>query len=147
MWRPNALSAKKKTPYRHNEDIFVSYYLNQASGRLKGFIWMEKPYSSRLGSIFYSLLRMTEPMLESGFSIARPRLKSAETNIVWNVISSVLRNILMGKHKGNGLMMHTHRPGKNTFRFTFKTDMKMNWVARKKLTDKVGRVCSRSARG
>ena len=89
---------------------YLSYYMNQAGGELPGFIGTSTQYGQGLGGIFRNLFRMAVPLLKRGFSLAKPHLKTAATNIVGDVVSNITRNTLSRKQEGNGLMVYTQRP-------------------------------------
>ena len=88
----------------------MSYYMKQAGGELPGFIGASTQYGNGLGGIFRSLFRMALPLLKSGFSLAKPHLKTAATNIAGDVVSNITRNTLLKQQDGSGLVVYSRRP-------------------------------------
>lgn len=99
-----------RTPYTRDDARYMSYYLNQAGGELPGFIGASTQYGNGLGGIFRNLFRMAVPLLKRGFSIAKPHLKTAATNIFGDVVSNIARKTMSGNQDGNGMTVYTRRP-------------------------------------
>lgn len=60
--------------------------MNQAGGDLPGFIGASTQYGNGLEGILRSLYRIALPLLKSGFSLVKPHLKTAATNIAGDVV-------------------------------------------------------------
>ena len=98
------------SPYTRDDARYMSYYMKQAGGELPGFIGASTQYGNGLGGIFRSLFRMALPLLKSGFSLAKPHLKTAATNIAGDVVSNITRNTLLKQQDGSGLVVYSRRP-------------------------------------
>lgn len=64
---------------------FISYYEGQAGGSLPGFYGAPMMYGRGIGSIFARLFRFVSPLVKKGFSMAKPHLKTAASNIASDV--------------------------------------------------------------
>lgn len=97
----------------HNADPmrYVAYYKNQAGNGLPGYSGGGVMYGAGLGGLFRGLFRMAVPLLRTGFSIAKPHLKSAAKNILSDVVSHTLSNSFNNNNTqdGSGLMVMTRK--------------------------------------
>ena len=85
---------------------YVEYYTTQAGNGLPGYHGSSAMYGAGLGGLFRGLFRMAIPLLNCGFSIAKPHLKSAARNIVGDVVNSVMSRQTK-QQDGSGLMVMT----------------------------------------
>ncbi len=89
--------------------MYMAYYMNQAGGDLPDFIGASTQYSHGLGGIFRNLFRLAVLLLKRGFSLAKPHLKTAATNIMADAVSSIARSTASGKQEGNGVVVIKER--------------------------------------
>lgn len=105
----------RNSHYTHDDGRYMAYYMNQAGGELPGFIGSQTQYGNGLGGIFRGLLRMALPLLKRGFSLAKPHLKTAATNIIGDVVSNIAKGPFSGaqqqpeQQQGHGMLIHTRR--------------------------------------
>ena len=97
-------------PFTRDDARYMSYYMNQAGGDLPGFIGASTQYGNGLGGIFRSLFRMALPLLKSGFSLAKPHLRTAATNIAGDVALNIARNTMSRHQDGSGMLVYSRRP-------------------------------------
>ena len=96
-------------PYNRDDNRYMAYYMNQAGGDMPGFIGASTQYGNGLGGMFRSLFRFAMPLLRRGFSMAKPHLKTAATNIIGDVVSNIAKSILSARQEGHGMIVRTIR--------------------------------------
>lgn len=118
---------------------YVSYYQNQAGGRMPGYAGSPTMYGAGFGGIFRNLFRMAIPLLKSGFNMAKPHLKTAAKNIVSDVVSKGLTRMMAHNQDGSGMLVMARKsakrpPGKRRGRPAKKTkrDVKKHIVSKRK---------------
>lgn len=92
------------SPYISNDGQYMAYYTNQAGYALPGFTGSATQYGTGLGGMFRSLFRFAMPLLKSGFTMAKPHLKTAAKNIVGDVITHMVNRPSKPQQEGSGLM-------------------------------------------
>lgn len=140
---------------REDPHRFVQYYEGQVGGTLPGFYGAPVMYGRGIGSLFSKLFRFVSPMLKKGFSIAKPHLKSAVSNIASEVFNrAVGRSTNQQKQQqqegSGGIMVLSRRlkrrpPGQRLQRDS-STSKKRTSVKRKKSVGRSRRVRRKSAR-
>ena len=102
------------TPYIADNNRFMAYYASQAGSGLPGYAGSASQYGYGLGGIFRNLFRFAMPLLKTGYTMAKPHLKTAVRNLAGDVIARVMdkppRPYPNNYHQeGSGLIMHHSR--------------------------------------
>lgn len=69
---------------------FVQYYERQVGGDLPGFYGAPVMYGRGIGSLFSRLFHFVSPLVKKGFTIVKPHLKMAASNIVSDVFNQAV---------------------------------------------------------